>query len=216
MRDSELDKEHDKELMARLKQGELEAFSELVKRFKDSLFSFFFRRTHKNRPVAEELTQETLLAVFLNASALKVEGGNLCGWLFTIANNKFIDWFRRRREQLLSPPDETEDDLLAVFVEDGRLSVDQLVGFRQAVRDFYECFDNLSPREQEGLQRRYLNEENRAEVALALEMTPAALDHLLSDARARLKTCLEEKGYNPDDMLNLVKDFLQMTEREPT
>lgn len=57
----------DEQLMVEFRQGSREAFSELFARYKQPLFGFFRRRL-ADPAQAEELTQETFLAVLRNCS----------------------------------------------------------------------------------------------------------------------------------------------------
>jgi len=53
----------DEQLMAAFARGSTDAFNTLFARYKQPLFGFFWRRI-ADRPQAEELTQETFLALF--------------------------------------------------------------------------------------------------------------------------------------------------------
>lgn len=55
--------ETDEQLMAAFARGSTDAFSTLFTRYRQPLFGFFWRRI-ADRPQAEELTQETFLALF--------------------------------------------------------------------------------------------------------------------------------------------------------
>ena len=52
----------DDELMIGIQSGDSSAFQELVDRYQSALIGFFFRNT-RDRQLAEDLTQETLLRV---------------------------------------------------------------------------------------------------------------------------------------------------------
>jgi RNA polymerase sigma factor (sigma-70 family) len=55
--------ETDEQLMAAFARGSTDAFSTLFARYRQPMFGFFWRRI-ADRPEAEELTQETFLALF--------------------------------------------------------------------------------------------------------------------------------------------------------
>jgi len=64
----------DEQLMLDFQQGSREAFAELFDRYRDAVYGYFRRRlAHASR--AEELAQETFLAVLEGARPLRTSGG---------------------------------------------------------------------------------------------------------------------------------------------
>ena len=79
------------------RSGRLEAFDELVQRFKQDLFPFLIRYVG-NRAAAEDLFQESFLQVHLAADMFDVSK-RFKPWLFTIAANKARDYLRKNKRQ---------------------------------------------------------------------------------------------------------------------
>jgi RNA polymerase sigma-70 factor (ECF subfamily) len=101
----------DEELIARLQNGQRKAFDEIVARYKGRLFSFLLRMV-KEPTEAEDLTQETLIRVYIHADKYR-EIARFSTWVFTIATNLVRNKMRRRarrpRHLTLNPtPDEEE------------------------------------------------------------------------------------------------------------
>lgn len=104
----------DDALMLRLQSGDAKAFDEIVARHQESLLGFFFRQT-RDRQLAEDLTQETLLRVY-NQSWDYLPRGAFRGWMFRVARNLLIDNVRRRAHDALVHSvrgNWTEDDPLS-------------------------------------------------------------------------------------------------------
>ncbi len=105
----------DDQLMVRIQSGDTTAFDELVERYQGSLMGFFVRNT-RDRFLAEDLTQETLLKVF-DQSWNYLPRGRFRGWMYRIARNLMIDDIRRRSHDALirsiKGQRDTEDDALA-------------------------------------------------------------------------------------------------------
>jgi RNA polymerase sigma-70 factor, ECF subfamily len=107
----------DDALMIRLQEMDRKAFDELVARYQGSLFGFFYANT-RDRQLAEDLTQDTLLKVFDQAWDY-VPSGRFRGWLFRIARNLMIDAVRRHsRDALIKalPAADGDEDPLATVV----------------------------------------------------------------------------------------------------
>ena len=92
----------DAELMARVREGDRDAFADLVDRHKDAVVTYLTRLTG-SRDRAEDLAQESFLRLFRFAGAYS-EQGYLRAYLYRIATNLVRSEERReRRLRLLMP-----------------------------------------------------------------------------------------------------------------
>ncbi len=89
----------DDQLMIRVQSGDATAFEALVERYQGPLLGFFVRNT-RDRYLAEDLTQETLLKVY-DQSWNYLPRGRFRGWMYRIARNLMIDDIRRRSHDAL-------------------------------------------------------------------------------------------------------------------
>ena len=100
-------------LMARVKQGDEQAFADLVNRYKDLLVNYLTRMT-RSRERAEDLAQEAFVRVYRSADRYR-ERGQFQAFLFRIATNQLRSEERRAArwrgllpslvaEQRLRPP----------------------------------------------------------------------------------------------------------------
>jgi len=97
-----LEPSSDAELMARVREGDRQAFADLVDRHKDAVVSYVTRLTG-DRDRAEDLGQETFLRLFRSAGDYR-EQGYLRAYLYRIAVNLVRSEERReRRLRLLAP-----------------------------------------------------------------------------------------------------------------
>jgi RNA polymerase sigma-70 factor (ECF subfamily) len=87
----------DGELMLRVCHDDLAAFDELVLRYQGALIQFFYRHAG-DRALAEDCTQEVLLKLYKSRATYLPEG-SFRSFVFTIANNLWIDVVRTRRAQ---------------------------------------------------------------------------------------------------------------------
>ena len=75
------------------------AFAALFDHFAPRVKSFMMRKG-SNSEQAEDLVQETMIAVWSKAAMFSTEKGSVSTWIFTIARNLRIDKLRRERAQL--------------------------------------------------------------------------------------------------------------------
>jgi len=83
------------ELVARAKQGDDEAFAQLVSMFQNRVFNFVVARV-RHRQQAEDVTQEVLVKAYFSLNKLR-EPSKFKSWLFSIAHNHLRDLMRRRK-----------------------------------------------------------------------------------------------------------------------
>jgi len=116
--DQSLSDSSDEQLLGRYRQGDIQAFTVLVDRYRQELFNFL-ARTFNNRSLADDAFQETFLQVHLSADSFDITR-RFRPWLFTIAMNKARDQLRRsnRRETVsLSTPLRSGQDEKGTFVD---------------------------------------------------------------------------------------------------
>jgi RNA polymerase sigma-70 factor (ECF subfamily) len=113
-RRAELRDFRDEDLIVMVQEGQKKAFDELVARYKGRLFSFILRMV-KDPNLAEELTQETLIRVYIHAAKYR-EIAKFSTWVFTIATNLVRNKMRQRsrRPRVISLNPAPEDDEMPV------------------------------------------------------------------------------------------------------
>ena len=101
--------EDDAQLLRAHAGGDAQAFARLYDRYDRPCFQFI-RRTlgGADADAAEDLHQETWIAVSRGAGAFDPRRGSFPAWLFTVARHKVWDHFRRRRIVLSAPGREDE------------------------------------------------------------------------------------------------------------
>ncbi|MFQ5845418.1 MAG: RNA polymerase sigma factor [Planctomycetota bacterium] len=88
----------DRELMSRVRGGDVEAFEQLYRRYARPLMNFFFRMCY-DRIAAEDHLQETFLRVWRARTSYR-PAGRVSSWLFRIARNF---WLNERAKRRLRP-----------------------------------------------------------------------------------------------------------------
>lgn len=84
--------------------GDTVAFDTLYRRHKDDLFNFIFRSVSR-QAIAEEIAQEVWLSLIYAKSAYEPGTATFRTWLYRIARNKIVDFFRRAANHHYSIPE---------------------------------------------------------------------------------------------------------------
>jgi RNA polymerase sigma-70 factor (ECF subfamily) len=181
----------DTSLVHACKQGDVDAFEPLVKRYDAKLFRIAQHITH-NREDAEEVVQEAFLKAFRNLGSFQ-EKSQFSTWLFRITVNESLMKLRKQRyapEVSIDGDSDAQEALTADQVADWAPNPEQLysaVELRAILRSqLQELQPNLRVtfvlRDREGLST-----EQAAEV---LGVTVEAVKARLSRARLRLRELL--------------------------
>ena len=86
-------------------KGDMAAFEQLYGQYKDPLFRFFLRQCG-NQALAEELYQDVWVRV-INARERYAAKARFSTWLYRIAHNILVDYYRKPVEEAL--PDDEHD-----------------------------------------------------------------------------------------------------------
>ena len=97
----------DATLIERARDGDLDAFNQLVAHYQDHLFSLVARMV-PDRDQAADAVQEAFFSAYRNLQSFR--GGNVRSWLGRIAVNAAMDMQRAKRRRPVQPYPEFEDD----------------------------------------------------------------------------------------------------------
>ena len=89
----------DEQLIHSFQKGDAEAFDELYSRYKNAIYHYFFRQVHTTG-MADELHQDVWLSIIKSLSGFHQQS-SFKTWLYKIAHNKLIDYYRRSSKQPL-------------------------------------------------------------------------------------------------------------------
>lgn len=151
----------DEKLILRFQEGDINAYNELAKRYKDRLLNFVFRYFN-NREQAEDVVQDTLIKLYTHASYYK-NIAKFSTWIFTIAKNNALTELRKNKRKQTDSLWTDDGKVIDINSNDqtldrkvqNEIAVDQLnkfldeipENFRMAVvlRDFQELsYDEIS------------------------------------------------------------------------
>lgn len=185
--------ESDEALMAMYQRGGTEALDVLVRRHANALLGYLVRLTG-DRHHAEDLFQETFVRVHVKASTFQT-GLSFKRWLFAIATNLSMDFFRRRKRQplLLSPDGGAEDpERMAQAVPDTAPDPAAQAVSAESKKRVVQALDSLPPRQRATLVLAYFEDLSYAEVARAMGCSVGTVKTQVSRALTTLARILPD------------------------
>ena len=144
----------------------------------DKIYKYCYFKV-KNAHLAEDLTQETFLRFFGQNSY--INRGKPLAYLYTIAKNLCIDFFRKGSEQML--PDDTAAEDSAIETLETSIAVKEAVAALQ---------NDL----QEILLLRFSNELSMKEICEITGLSRFAINRKINSALKQLKLHLREEDFS--------------------
>jgi RNA polymerase sigma factor (sigma-70 family) len=167
----------DAELLGAHVAGDPQAFARLYDRYDRPCFQFIRRLLGSaHGDAAEDLHQETWMAVSKSASAFDPARATFGAWLFTIARHKVLDHFRRQKVVLLAS---AQDDAADLVPDPGPTPLQQ-VESRELAQRVVTAVEAL-PLEQRGAFVMF------AQAGLSLEEIAQATGVAVETAKSRLR-----------------------------
>jgi len=166
-------------------RGDKAAFAALFAHFAPRVKTFM-RRSGMSDSLAEELAQETLLAVWRKAALFDPNSYGAAAWIFTIARNLRIDGFRRDRRA-----GSTTSEIDEEFVVDDAPAPDTVVSAAQEEARVRGALAALSPDQARVIELSFYQDKAHAEIAGTLGIPLGTVKSRLRLALAKLRTTLD-------------------------
>ncbi len=187
----------DEALLERFNEGQVEAFEELLARYRRPLFNFVLRSV-RDVSRAEELLQEVFLRVVQRSGEFRGQS-KFSTWLYTIARNQCIDHGRkmafRRHASLDAPSRSAEDEhgptLLDRVASDTPGSDREAIG-RQLKAAIAAAIDALPEEQREVFLMRQVQNLAFKEIALVVGTSENTVKSRMRYALERLQEALQE------------------------
>lgn len=176
-----------------------------VNQFSDELYSWAFYKT-SSKETAEDLVQETFLSAFHKIDTFQGKSQPKT-WLFSILNNKVIDYYRKSAKTTKQTFSLTENsgfelsegmfnvygcwkdnDVKAIWDQD-----EELLDNPEFNDVMQECMDDLPQKWKLAVTSKYLSNKDTTEICQELEMTPSNYWQIVHRSKLLLRKCLELK-----------------------
>ena len=177
-------KEEVEDLVRRAQQGHSEAFAGLYEAYYDKIYRYVMFKTGDSLE-AEDLTEEVFLRMLESIGSFKWQGYPFTSWLFRIAHNLVIDYYRKAGRQKKT----SLDDAMRVVGSDN-VDVDRKLDVELSIKEVKEAMGGLTRLQQEVLSLRFAGGLSVAETAEAMGKKENAVKALQHAAIKKLRMLL--------------------------
>lgn len=159
--------EDEEKIIIQAKTGDTRCFSDLYSHYLPPIYRFIYMKVSE-REAAEDLTHEVFLTAWQNLSRYESRGFPFSSWLYQIARNRVIDFYRVKKHH--APLEEVDAELAVAknileAVTDESLALDNV---RAAI-------SNLHPDHQDVLLMKFMEELSHEEIARIMKKSPGAI-----------------------------------------
>ncbi len=157
------------------------ALSSIYNHYFERVYRFiFYRVSHKE--TAEDLTEEVFVKIFKNLRKLE-QPAAFEGWLFQIARNRVIDYYRSKRQ--IVPLEEIENTL------EYETNIVDLVNLKTEQTLFIKLLKELTAEQQQVIKLKFLEDIDNAAIAEIMEKTEGAIRVIQHRAINKLKELID-------------------------
>jgi len=170
-------------LIRRAQQGDQVALTQLYETHFDRIYRYIAIKIG-DRTEAEDMTQQVFLHALQSISSYKEKGLPFSSWLYRIAHNQVVDFFRKKAKHATVPLDES----LPIPAVEG--DPKYLVEKKIAVEEVVMATRKLTAAQQEVISLRFASELSITEVAGVMGKSEGAIKALQHSAIVALRKAL--------------------------
>ena len=167
----------DRQLVERALGGDDTAFEYLFDRYRDAIRRLFVQRLGGVND-ADDLLQETFIKVYINLHRYRAEF-TFGQWVYTIARNTFIDYMRRRQDDL------PIDERFAAPASNAPTPEERFITLQQR-HQIEHYLERLAPRYRQLIVMRFFDEYSYEEIAAKLGLPFGTVKTQIHRARERM------------------------------
>jgi len=167
----------DAQLAALVLQGDQAAFGYLFDRYREAIYRLFVQRAG-DKSDADDLLQETFIKVYINLHKYSPEY-TFGQWVYTIARNTFIDFVRRRQDDL------SIDERFTAPASSSPTPEERFINLQQRTQ-IEGYLERLSPRYRQLIVLRFFDELSYEEIAAKLALPLGTVKTQIHRAREQM------------------------------
>lgn len=171
-------------LVQKAQNGNKEAFGKIYDIFLDSIYKYIFFRV-SNQQIAEDLTSEVFFKTLRNINKYKKKPNMpFSAWLFRIAKNSVIDFYRKKQEVDEMPEEIMDETVRAETERETERHIDK--------KRILLAMKQLPEMQSHAIALKYFAERSNTEIAAILEKSETAVRILISRGLKKMGDILQD------------------------
>ncbi|MCH9010091.1 MAG: sigma-70 family RNA polymerase sigma factor [Chloroflexi bacterium] len=179
------------DLVRKAQEGDQSSFALLYERFFDQIFRYVSFKTGSPTE-AEDITGEVFVRMIESIHRFKWQGHPFSSWLFRIAHNLIVDYFRKKGKKALVPLEGAADNLRSAHVD-----VDRRIDLEIAMDEIRRAMEGLTDLQRDVISMRFAGGLSVAETARAIGKKDNAIKALQHAGLKKLRMTLAAENSLP-------------------
>lgn len=179
----------EEDLVRRAQRREPEAFGQLYEEHFDRIYRYIMLRV-RSQADAEDLTQQVFLKALENIGSYRWRGMPFASWLFRIAHNLVVDYWKKKSREKVAAVAPEEIDEMAPSQDDPAARAELNFDMKQLA----EACEHLTDAQREIISLRFAGGLSVAESAKVMGKSEGAVKVLQHAALVRLRRILCPTG----------------------
>lgn len=169
-------------------------FLTLYDKYYDQIYRYIYRRTGSDKDIAHDITSQTFLDALENLKSYQFQGYPFSSWLYKIAHNNVIKWYRKTNKHSYVPLEEAYN--LSDKSQNQKEETDGILAQEQ----INQMMVNLDQDEQEILRLKFFEGLSNIEIADVMNLSVSNIGvkvfRTLKKAKGLLPTKHDLKQFN--------------------
>lgn len=169
--------------------GDAAAFEELYSRYRKPLYQFVLNSC-KAEAIAQELYQDVWMRVIQSHQSFD-ENTPFHAWLFRIARNRIIDYYRKHKEDTVAPSVIEDSATQANLWSQAALTPHEVASLSQRAGALHNALQEIPSEQREAILLKHIAGMSINEIAELLDEGAQTVKSRLRYAKAKLRTQLK-------------------------
>lgn len=144
-----------------------------------------------NRIAAEEITQDVFIKANEHLQNYDVNTAKVLTWLYTIANNKVIDFYRSKKDTALHVSDYVNEKGEETIQITDNQETDSIIDASETNEAINRAFEGLKPKYKEVSKLYFIDQKKYDEIAQILDISLSNVKVIINRSRAKLQESLQ-------------------------
>lgn len=181
-------------------QQDPDQFVHLYDKYFDQIYRYISRRVSGNRDIAHDITSQTFLDAFSHLKSFKWQGFPFSSWLYKIAHNNVIKWYRKDGKQNYVPIENAYD------ISDSKPDQSEQLNTQLDGDLIQQILSKLDEDEQEIIRLKFFEGVSNIEIAEIMDLSITNIGvkvfRALKKAKSLIPTKNDFKQFDSDNDLN--------------
>lgn len=183
----------DEELLKKVKNGDVDAFEEIIAKYEKKVFSLIYNML-KNDNDIEDIAQEVFVKVYRNIDEFR-GNSSLYTWIYRITTNLCLDYIKKQKSVIyIDEKIQTDDGEVDFQLPSEEKLQDELYEEKELKQKLEKSIAKLPDKQRVMIVLRDIKGLSYEEISEILEIKLGTVKSQINRARLKLKELLEKDG----------------------